>query len=240
MFSFHEAPPPSRPWSAIIREPCASAPVSASSRQSRIARVGLGQDRGRAACASARRLRVVKSSPKSVSPARTSLRVCQPANTGGRGASPSPPASAPRGQPQVGPQRLLAARAAAPRAADVDGDDLGAPPRRPRQRRIAAAAPAAACACQAPSAAQRRRQHPRAGRRQRVRDRTAPRSCAPGRSRTGSRRCRSPAGRAPPPRSARRPTRRTGRARGRPGAVAAAMRAATRSGGLRDQYLCSR
>ena len=121
MLIFHDAPPPAAEWSAIIREAWASAPVSASSSRSRSGPGGPATIARRMA-PSARRLRGVNSSPKSRSPARSSLRVCQPRNTGGRGAPPSPGTAASRARltsasagssRRVPPQRAQATSTAA-------------------------------------------------------------------------------------------------------------------------------
>ena len=237
MFSFHEAPPPSRPWSAIIREPCASAPVSASSRQSRIAASGSARIAARRV-ANARRLRVVKSSPKSVSPARTSFRVCQPANTGGRGASPSPPASAPadscrsdrsgssRRVPPHRVQRTWTATISAPRRA-VPASAASPPQRRQGVRCQVPSAASAAASTRAPAAASASGSHGAAVVRARKIANGFTSMPIAGRPSAAA-----SIGATPDPQN--------GSSTRSPGAVAAAMRAATRSGGLRDQYLCSR
>ena len=237
MFSFHEAPPPSRPWSAIIREPCASAPVSASSRQSRIAssgsaRMARAQRRERAQVARREQLAEVAQAgadelarlpagehrrPRRVAVAR---RLRQ------------------RGQPHVGPQRLLAAGAAAPRAATWTAT-ISAP------RRAVAASAASPRSAGTASRATRppRRAPPPAPARRPPRSASGSHGAAVVRARkiangltsmptAGRPSAAASIGATPEPQN--------GSSTRSPGAVAAAMRAATRSGGLRDQYLWSR
>ena len=239
MFIFHDAPPPSRPWSAIIREPCASAPVSASSRSRGSRPSGLGQDRAaqrreRAQVAGREQLAEVVRGRRARACASASRRTPR-----GRGAPPSPAASASaasrtsarsgssrRVPPHAG-QRTCTATISAPRRAV-------AAERRLAPRSAGTASGATRPPRRAPSPA-------RASRRPRARpDRRARRSSAPGRSRTGSRR-RRPRGRPIAAASiGATPDPQNGSSTRSPGAVAAAIRSATRSGGLRDQYLWSR
>ena len=142
MFSFHEAPPPARPWSAIIREACASAPVSASSRQSRIGTRRFGQDR-RPQCR--QRAQVAgREQPTEIGHAGADELPRLPAghDRRPRGAAVAAHEWAPRASLMSAAQRLLAARAATAWAAHQHCHDLGCAARRAGQVGLAAAPPA--------------------------------------------------------------------------------------------------
>ena len=237
MLIFQDAPPPAAEWSAIMRDAWASAPVSASSSRSRSGPAGPAMMARRRAL-SARRLRVVNSSPKSCSPARSSLRVCQPRKTGGRGAPPSPPAAARRARswsPGVGSSRRVP-----PHAAQVTSTAVTVAPER--------AVPASL------ASAPQRRQRVRC---QRASSANASASTARPRSARASASTRASVARASAtanglastPTAARpaiaasttaTPDPQKGSSTRPPGGACRTTRSATTSAGLRDQYLCSR